>query len=101
MKEKYLLFLGRTEVDQKGLDLLIDAFQKFHTKYTGYKLIIAGTGNEKEVSKLKELIYNSGLIGAIIIKGKVSGRTKEILMRKASAVIISSRFETYSLVALE
>ncbi len=98
-KENYLLFLGRIEIDQKGIDLLLSAFKQFQTRHTKYKLVIAGSGHE--IEKMKNLIKKENLSKKVILKGRVSGKTKETLLKKAAAVVISSRFETYSLVALE
>src|ERR1700722_2364192 len=55
-KKNYILFLGRIEVDQKGIDLLISAFKKFYEKNENYKLIIAGSGDTREIAKVKEII---------------------------------------------
>jgi glycosyltransferase involved in cell wall biosynthesis len=46
--EGYILALGRIEVDQKGLDLLIDAYSKLAHKEL-VPLVIAGGGTEREV----------------------------------------------------
>jgi glycosyltransferase involved in cell wall biosynthesis len=100
-KSKYFLFLGRIEVDQKGIDLLIDAFSAFGKRFPGYKLIIAGSGDPVEIEKMKKLIREKNLTRDVLLQGKVTGKTKAGLFEKASAVIIPSRFETYSLVALE
>jgi phosphatidyl-myo-inositol alpha-mannosyltransferase len=100
-KEKYILFLGRIEVNQKGIDLLIEAFAWFHEKNNEYKLIIAGTGNKKETALVRELITKYHLHDSVVLKGKVTGAKKEELLRQAKCVVIPSRFETYSLVALE
>jgi len=100
-KKNYILFLGRIEVDQKGIDLLISAFKKFYEKNENYKLIIAGSGDTREIAKVKEIIRKENLEKEILLKGKVAGKVKESLLREATCVVISSRFETYSLVALE
>ena len=100
-RKKYILFLGRIEVDQKGIDLLLKAFQKFHQKNQKYKLFIAGSGDQRELDKMKYLIALSGLSDLILLKGKVSGIVKEKLLQEAACVVIPSRFETHSLVALE
>lgn len=100
-KKKYILFLGRIEVDQKGIDLLLKAFQKFLQKNKEYKLFIAGSGDPKELDKMKSLIALSALSEHIVLPGKVSGDVKEKLLSEATCVIIPSRFETHSLVALE
>ncbi|HWY79086.1 MAG TPA: glycosyltransferase family 4 protein [Candidatus Sulfotelmatobacter sp.] len=99
--ENYFLYLGRIEINQKGLDLLVAAFNKFYSYNKDYKLIIAGSGDIKEVMKLKKLIDEASLADVIILQGRVSGKIKESLLRRASCVVIPSRFETYSLVALE
>jgi glycosyltransferase involved in cell wall biosynthesis len=100
-KQKYILFLGRIEVDQKGIDLLISAFKQFHLRFDEYKLIIAGNGDAMEIAKTKELITITGLKNNIVLKGRVAGKAKEMLLSNAACVVIPSRFETYSLVALE
>ncbi|HSX09999.1 MAG TPA: glycosyltransferase family 4 protein [Candidatus Saccharimonadales bacterium] len=100
-KEKYILFLGRIEVNQKGIDLLISAFKKFHVKYSDYKLVIAGNGDVSEITQTKKLIKDAGLTSSVVLKGRVIGATKDALFKNTSCLIIPSRFETYSLVALE
>src|SRR5882724_189666 len=100
--QKYILFLGRIEVDQKGMDLLISAFKQFNAeKKNTFQLIIAGDGDHKEVAQLKQIINDAGIEKSVILKGRVSGTAKETLLRNAACLAITSRFETYSLVALE
>lgn len=100
-KKKYILFLGRIEVDQKGIDLLIGSFRQFHSQKNDYQLIIAGDGDPKEIAKVEYLIKSLNLKESIVMKGKVTGKTKETLLKNAACVVVPSRFETYSLVALE
>jgi phosphatidyl-myo-inositol alpha-mannosyltransferase len=101
-RKNYILFLGRIEIEQKGLDLLIPAFKKFNTAHNNsYKLIIAGSGHPKELTKLKQIIIDCDVSKSIISTGKVTGKAKTQLLNNASCVVIPSRFETYSIVALE
>lgn len=101
-KTKNILFLGRIEIDQKGLDLLLPAFRKFlHEGNTEYKLIIAGSGSQSEMKKLLHLIKANNLKKNVVLKGWVEGKEKNKLLDRASAIVIPSRFETYSMVALE
>lgn len=95
---KYLLYVGRIEVNQKGLDLLFQALQ-----FTGKKtqVAIAGSGSEKEHKKMNKLIAEYGIENKIKKIGKVNSSKKEALFKYAKAVIIPSRFETFSLTALE
>jgi glycosyltransferase involved in cell wall biosynthesis len=96
--ESYILFLGRLEFDQKGLDLLIEAYQASGIKE---KLVIAGTGADGDIGKLKGLINRHKLQEKIIFAGKVEGERKDMLLRNASVVVVPSRFETFSMVVLE
>lgn len=98
--EKYVLFLGRIEVDQKGLDLLVTSFAQFNKK-NSYRLIIAGTGEETEIEKCKKLIEEAKITDHVSFVGKVVGKTKTDLIRKASCLVVPSRYETYSIVSLE
>jgi phosphatidyl-myo-inositol alpha-mannosyltransferase len=95
---KYLLFIGRIEVNQKGLDLLIQAIQYTKSKV---KLVIAGSGAESEIKSLNSLIERYGLKDRIILVNRVELQDKALLFSKAVATVIPSRFETFSLVALE
>lgn len=100
--KKHILFIGRIEVDQKGLDLLLEGYARFREKApNGHKLVIAGAGEKKEEQKLKNLIHRLELDGKAIHVGKASGKRKEEAFQKAQFVVVPSRFEAFSIVALE
>lgn len=96
----YILFLGRIEVDQKGLDLLINSYQEVYKK-TKTPLKIAGTGSQPELDKLRKLIKHNNLDSVVEMVGQVSGQNKHKILSGASIVVIPSRFETFSITALE
>lgn len=98
--ENYILFLGRLEKDQKGVDLLIEAYASIANK-TNVKLIIAGTGQHKDIQEINEQIKKYQLQEKILLVGKVDGVKKEQLLANASLVAIPSRFDTSPIVALE
>lgn len=99
-KSTHILFIGRIEVNQKGLDLLLEAFKKISTK-TKVKLVIAGGGSKSEEEKLKGLINKFSLSNKVRLVGRVSGRKKYELFKKALFVVVPSRYETFSMFALE
>ncbi|MFH1602240.1 MAG: glycosyltransferase family 4 protein [Candidatus Shapirobacteria bacterium] len=101
-RSKVILYLGRIEVDQKGLDLLVSAFKKF-LELSGkkFRLIIAGSGNKREVSRLKQIVKENQLEKRIKLTGRINGKEKEKLLEKSAVMAVSSRFETFSMVALE
>lgn len=99
---KNILYLGRVEIDQKGLDLLLMAYKAFREKSEeNYQLVIAGSGTKEQIYKLKALIKQIGLNKHVHLVGWVSGKEKETLLKNSAVMVIPSRFETYSIVALE
>lgn len=99
---KYFLFLGRIEIDQKGIDLLLQSFDVFKkTDKSNYRLVIAGFGSSAEEKVLKAKIAKSEYKKSISFRGRVEGRARHNLYKNAACVLVPSRFETFSMVALE
>jgi len=98
--KKHILFIGRIEVNQKGLDLLLKAYSLISEKIN-YKLAIAGTGIDNELNKLKNMIASLNLKDRVEMLGRIKGAKKDDAFKKAAFVVMSSRFETFPLVALE
>jgi len=100
VKPSHILYLGRIEVNQKGLDLLISAYQSVYKKLQ-LPLVIAGMGTKEECEKLQALVAKTELQEHIRLVGRVEGKVKAELITHAAAIIVPSRFETFSLVAIE
>lgn len=98
--KKHILFIGRIEMNQKGLDLLLKAYS-FISEKINYKLAIAGAGIDNELSKLKNMIASLNLKDKVEMLGRVKGAKKDDAFKRAAFVVVPSRFETFSLVALE
>ena len=92
------MFIGRLEFNQKGLDLLVEAY-----RYSGIKekLVIAGVGTDGDMGKIRVLIERYKLQKNIKFVGKVEGEKKDMLFRNASAIMVPSRFDTFPTVVLE
>jgi|SRR3989344_3038538 len=99
-KRVHILFIGRIEINQKGLDLLLKSFKLISSKVKK-KLVIAGTGTTKEIHELRELVSSLDLTKDVELVGRVQGREWEKVLKAAWVVVIPSRFETFPLVALE
>jgi glycosyltransferase involved in cell wall biosynthesis len=97
---RYLAYLGRIEVDQKGIDLLLKAYFKIH-ETCGIPLHIAGSGTAEEMAKLQKRIECHGLKDSIKLVGRVSGEEKAEFLRGALVGVMPSRYEAFSLVMLE
>ena len=90
-----VLFLGRIDVRQKGLDLLLAAVRAD----PAIRLDVAGAGTAAEQARLAELVV--GLEDRVRLLGRVEGREKEALLRGCSVMVVPSRYETFCLTALE
>jgi phosphatidyl-myo-inositol alpha-mannosyltransferase len=90
-----VLFLGRIDVRQKGLDLLLAAVRAD----PAIRLDVAGSGTAAEEARLRELVV--GLEDRVRLLGRVDGREKEALLRGCSVMVVPSRYETFCLTALE
>lgn len=99
-KRNFILYMGRIEHHQKGLDLLLRAY-KYVSRNSETKLKIVGSGTKHEERSLARLIAELKLEGKIQVLGRVEGSKKNQLFEVALCTVIPSRFETFSLVALE
>lgn len=95
---RYILFLGRFDIHQKGLDLLLKAYAAIR-KDTPVPLYIAGTG--PDTAKLKSLIGSYRLGDAVNVLGPAYGEDKFRLLEEAYFVAFPSRHEGFSLFSLE
>jgi len=96
----YLLFIGRIDFFQKGLDLLLAASARVARKQS-FKLVIAGNGSPSEEKRLVRTIREKGLSDIVTFIGRVDGKRKEQLIANCLAGIYPSRFEDFPLVPLE
>lgn len=99
-KKNQIAYIGRISVEQKGIDLLLNAFAKL-PKSNKWELVIAGSGIKSEETKLKKLIADLKLENRVLLIGRVAKKNKSQLLKSASIFVVPSREETFSLSALE
>lgn len=95
---RHILYIGRFDIQQKGIDLLLKSYAGIKNKI-GYPLVIAGHG--PDTVKIKALINQLGLNRNVILTGAAYGQKKIMLMSRALFVTMPSRHEGFSLFALE
>lgn len=90
-KKDLIVSVGRLE-PQKNQEMLIEAFNEIHKKYSNYKLVIYGEGSYRK--QLQELIDKLNLQEFILLPGN----EKDILnkMAEAKIYICSSNYEGMS-----
>jgi len=98
---QYLLYIGRIDIDQKGLDLLLRAFAKISFKFPKTDLVIAGSGKKVDFRKLEKITFKNKIRDKVLFVGNIRGEDKQKLINAAYAVCIPSRYETFGNTALE
>lgn len=97
IENKRLLTVGRIEMEQKGLDLLLDAFSIINTPE--WALSIVGNGNDmQKLSEKKDNLKNKD---SISLKGYLPTDNLLCEYQNSSIFIMSSRWEGFPLTLLE
>lgn len=95
----FVLFVGRLN-QIKGPDLLLQAFCNLKDVLPDYQLVFAGPDGGMLVG-LKALVASSGLAGRVHFTGYLGGKDKSRAYHAADLLVIPSRQEAMSIVALE
>ena len=85
-EQPYLLFFGRLS-KEKGVDVLLDAFLRAAGKLSGWKLVIAGDGPDREDLEAK---VAEG-VAPVELVGYQTGEALQRYVERASLAIASSR----------
>ncbi len=99
VERNFLLFLGRLDVEHKGLDDLLRAFGRVKKKHKEIRLVIAGDGPNRD--EVNELISQNGLSSSVEMTGWVRGKRKAGLLSQCLLVCMPSRREGWGQVATE
>jgi glycosyltransferase involved in cell wall biosynthesis len=101
-KSPYFLFLSRIH-QKKGLDLLINAYEKCLKKTNLPNLVIAGPGEESEYGlKLKNHIKTSSILNSKIqFVGMLNGNKKWNSIINCEAFILTSHQENFGISVVE
>ncbi len=95
----YALFLGRLDVEGKGLDRLLATWRDIPDD--GPALIIAGPDYSGGRAVISQLIEKYELSGKVLLPGLVSGDRKMQLLRECDIYVHPSRWESCSVAVLE
>ncbi|WP_329625088.1 glycosyltransferase family 4 protein [Streptomyces sp. NBC_01255] len=97
---QFILFLGRIDTWAKGLDLLLDAYDRAGAPL---ELLLAGSGTPAEERRLAALVAAraGGPEPRIHWVGCADEERRRQLLRDSAFLVMPSRHETFGLVALE
>lgn len=93
-------FLGRIEINQKGLDLLLKAFNRVKISYD-WKLLIAGSGTNKQENILKKMLKKINSKKRAEFLGRIKNKEKEYFFSQVDFLVLPSREESFLIVVLE
>ncbi|MFC7277368.1 glycosyltransferase [Paractinoplanes rhizophilus] len=94
----HMLFLGRLEMAQKGMDLLLDAYAQI-AAYTRSDLVIAGDGPDE--AALRARAESLGIAHRLHWLGRIDGPARFEILAAARLVCMPSCYETFGMVAAE
>lgn len=100
-EEPYILYLGRINIYNKGLDILIEAFSLLVKLKPELYLVIAGGGNASEFAQLQEIIDKHQLTQKVKLLGRINNETKISQLSGCLFVCMPSRYEGWGIVAIE
>jgi glycosyltransferase involved in cell wall biosynthesis len=97
--EQYLLYFGRLDVIQKGLDTLLQAMAILARKRPQLELRIAGRG--KDMERVRSMSRELAVEGNVRLLGAVDEAERQRLFAGAAVQLMPSRFEGFGMVAAE
>lgn len=98
-EQGFLLFFGRMDWFQKGLDTLLDATRVLVNQRPGIRLLLAGRG--KDAERVSRRCRELGVEANVEMVGPVSDEERLRMLAGASALLMPSRFEGFGMVAAE
>jgi glycosyltransferase involved in cell wall biosynthesis len=95
-----LLFLSRL-IENKGVDVLVDAASRLRSEGHEFVLVIAGTGAPEYEAALRAQVKRVGLANHTAFVGHVSGSLKLSLYQAASVFLLPTVHENFGFAILE
>ncbi len=95
-----LLFLGRIDTHNKGIDLLIEAFKGVNDAHQATHLTIKGP-DWGDRQRVVDMIASGGLEDRITLEGPTYDTRSTVIIAKHDIFCLPSRFEGFGLSALE
>lgn len=99
-RTKTILFLSRVHV-KKGINFFIEAAASLRDELDGYRIKIAGPGDEAYVEELKALSVKLGVQDKVDFIGPVFGDKKFDLYREADLFVLPTHSENFGIVVAE
>ncbi len=99
--QNYVLYFGRLDTYNKGIDLLLEAFAQVASHNADVALVVGGRGTPERQRELTSLADSLGIADRVDIPGPVSESQKRELFGGALYVCVPSRYEGWGIAAVE
>lgn len=86
-------YLGRFDIYQKGLDILLDGFARYRRRGGSGRLMMVGPACERALRKIYELTDQWDIGSWVDIGGPLYGEEKYIFLKSLSILCVPSRHE--------
>jgi glycosyltransferase involved in cell wall biosynthesis len=96
----YVLYLGRFDIEMKGLDILLTAFSLLAENRSDIRLVMAGFASPERIEAVRHLIPER-LAQQIELRINVTSDDKKKLLSECLFFCSPSRFEGFGIAALE
>ncbi len=96
----YILYFGRLDTHNKGIDILLSAFAKICSQ-ADIRLILAGKSTPERQREVQAMFDDLNIANRLKLTGPVTPEQKNDLMGNALFVCIPSRYEGWGIVAIE
>lgn len=99
-KSRQILFLSRVHV-KKGINFLVEAADVLRNELQGYKILVAGEGEDDYVEDMKRMICDRGLQDIVQLIGGVYGDEKWRLFQTSDFFVLPTHSENFGLAIAE
>ena len=99
-EKRRVLFLGRIH-PLKGLDLLLEAWQRVCRDDAGWELVICGPDDRGLRSDLEKQAERLGIAGRVVFRDGVYGADKWRVIRSADCFVLPTRSENFGIAVAE
>lgn len=96
LEAKRFLFVGRFDIKQKGLDLMLESFADFCKQNADWKLTMIGAGDADAIKSIAASLEIANRVEILPYSNNVIE-----VYKNASVLLLASRFEGMPMVALE
>lgn len=99
-KENTIYFIGRYDIEHKGLDYLLDAMDELEKQKYYINLYLWGKGTNRTIKYLTNRCKDYKYVNVIISKS-IYGEKKDLILEQFGPMILTSRYEGFPMTILE